>query len=265
MRLPALWNDFLDTTPRQWGRRILALTGTVALPSLGHTAIAVSVGLHLFALHLLNQQENLPGMASDGSTVFEVEIRPSQPESEIEMAPVYDDSSGIFIKAQTPRSPAERRLDKYRRFHIAKDRFFKQPAGAPRREPYTMASLSPRHFNVIEHLQSSDQRDLPAPSATLKKDELNQHLLRYQPRFQSCYENALLRDESLNGKVHFELKTDPQGTITKSSVHFDGVGLAGIRQELQNCLKTVIGEVHFPKNLLGASSRTVQFQAVLSL
>jgi hypothetical protein len=97
------------------------------------------------------------------------------------------------------------------------------------------------------------------------KDEMIQYLAQYQRQFQTCYDTALLKDESLKGKVQFLLSTGSQGQVTESEVHFQGAGLAETRAQLEQCLQRLTQRIRFPSSLKTAADRSIQFQAVLTL
>jgi hypothetical protein len=244
---------------------------------MGNRWVMTSIALHAAFYAAVVAPGGLAETLGKADASYEIEFRPvvhSAQDDEVEAA--FDDSSDIVMRVppkpkKKPETLAEKLMKKYKRVYvggIAADE--KQQEELNKNPQWRMAKPSYRADSQIgkvdlsKHLETAaeaEKNQIPG----LSKDLLNQHLAQYQGRFQSCYESALLKDESLNGKVHFELKTGATGGVSASKVTFEGVGLPSTRNELQGCLKTVIRDIQFPRNLAAAYNRTLQFQAVLSL
>jgi hypothetical protein len=282
-----MWNTFLDTTPRQWGLRISQCTAL---------ALAAVIPTQLFSMNFRSPSGRwvmasvaihaavwfsivAPGGIADALTEdagYEIEFLPVQRTAGQEVDAVFDETSDVVMRV--PPQPkkkkpteAERLLSKYKKLYVGGVANVEQEHADPKKPDWRAAKSTYRaqaqagKIDLSKHLDAAAQLDAKNQIPGLSKDQLNQHLAQYQGKFQSCYESALLKDESLNGKVRFELKTGPTGNIADARVTFEGTGLPATRSELQSCLQARIREIHFPKTLAAAYNRTVHFQAVLSL
>ncbi len=279
MSLTNIWNTFLDTTPRQWGRNFAGLFRMPEInlrPLLGNRWILASVGLHAAVFVAVVAPGGLAETLGKADASYEIEFRPVVQSAQDEVEAAFDENSEIVMRVppkpkKKPETLAEKLLKKYKKIYVGgiaatdkqQEELNKNPQWRQAKPSYR-ASTQIGKVDLSKHLDSmasSEKDQIPG----LSKDMLNQHLAQYQGKFQSCYESALLKDESLNGKVRFELKTGASGGIAASKVGFEGVGLPSTRTELQSCLQTVIRQIQFPRNLAAAYNRTLQFQAVLSL
>ena len=80
-------------------------------------------------------------------------------------------------------------------------------------------------------------------------------------QFQECYEKALLRDESLSGKVTFLLKLN-RNKVKKTGLELKGKGNTKSRRALTRCLFQASKSLSFPKNTQKVS---VKFNLIFGL
>lgn len=270
--ISSIWNTILDTTPRQWIRFIAAMNPSsllkVSYRSVANGWVIASIAIHIFIFVSVAAPGGLAETLNKADG-YEIEFIPVARPAGDEVEAIYDEESEIVVRK---KSLAEKLLNKYQKVYVGgvtnveEDKILDQkPEWRKVKPSYRAQAAQTGKIDMSKHLDAAAQLDTKNQIPGLSKDQLNQHLAQYQGRFQSCYESALLKDESLNGKVRFELKTGPTGNVTNARVTFDGVGLPTTRSELQTCLQTHIRMIRFPSTLSAAFNRTVQFQAVLSL
>lgn len=80
-------------------------------------------------------------------------------------------------------------------------------------------------------------------------------------QFQECYERALLRDESLSGKVNFLLKLN-SSQVQKAGLDLQGKGSPASRRELTRCLFQESKKLVFSSN---KSNVSIKFNLIFGL
>ncbi len=239
------FNTFLDTTPRQWLQKI----PTARLPFATLASVIVHVAAFL-GLVLAPQSKILAALENSESPTLEtVEVEMSA-SSDVE--PVYDGSSDIVmpVEKKKPKTEAQKLFDKYRILNV---RAIAKSKSQPISQRTSLQRVIPQNIPLEKMDKSND------------KDQVTQYLGRYQHQFQTCYDSALLKDSSLNGRVRFSLKVSKVGAIAESVVRFDGVGQNAIRHNLESCLQVATHQIQFPATMTDAFNREIHFQAVLSL
>jgi len=206
--------------------------------------------------------------------VYEVTLKTMDPSGSTEVQPVFDENSDIVMnipkerkKKKDQQSLAERLLKKYSKVKVPSS----QTLSAPE-EPSSLwkSRIRPKvaHGSLgdqLKNLPDKKEPDLKMNNQGFSKDKMSQHLATYQKQFQRCYESALLKDSSLNGKIQFDLLTAKSGDISKSQIDFEGVGRPSTRADLIGCLRTVVRKIQFPQTLASTFGKNIRFQAVLSL
>lgn len=286
--ISSLWNTFLDTTPRQWGHKIqigaanlMSAMNPLHILKLDYRSYANGWVIASIAIHItIYVAVVAPGglaVTLNKADGYEIEFIPVARPAGDDVEAIYDEESEIVVRVpkkvkKKEKSLAEKLLSKYQKVYVGgvanveeEKNLDQKPDWRKAKPSYRVQTAQAGKIDMSKHLDAAAQLDAKNQIPGLSKDQLTQHLAQYQGRFQSCYEAALLKDESLNGKVRFELKTGPTGNVTNAQVTFDGVGLPTTRSELQTCLQVHIREIRFPSTLSAAFNRTVQFQAVLSL
>lgn len=267
--LSKMWNTFLDTTPRQWGRaaaRVFIPQRRLLTWSAGTLTLGISLLVHAAILAAV-AFGGRARMHSAADAYVEVELRGATA-APAAVDPAFDDNSDIVIPAPKPRKKtaaellAEQMMKRYQGVRIGG---LNQVAAATQ-APASQAVVDPKPVekNLNDTLLHAEEQKPKLKTPGLAKD-LSQHLARYQNQFQGCYDRALLSDESLNGRIQFEMQIGSAGGIAADQVLFQGVGLPATKTQVQNCLQTVLHGIRFPPTLAQFYGRTIKFQAVLSL
>jgi hypothetical protein len=100
---------------------------------------------------------------------------------------------------------------------------------------------------------------LEMPKSKLAQDDLPEVMRRLSqkgPAFRTCYEQALLIDSNLKGKVDFILSLGNGGTVQRVSITFSGQGDGGAQSRLRGCFEHVSRQIHFPASFAGEQLKT---------
>lgn len=277
--LSRIWNTFLDTTPRQWVHYFSEYfqTPRISFERGGTYSLLFSAFTHVLAFYMIFFYIEPVPKSEPSKEIYEVALLEMARSGTKDVEPVYDENSDIYLPAEKkkkkkPLTLAQRLLQKYRHSELPslnskeKNEGEQKPKwrSAARKENSKVREMVRKDLISQLSLDQLNSKEDKKDFGSLK-DELNQHLALYQKSLQSCYEASLLKDESLNGKVSFELRTGKEGEVVKGDVSFNGVGRPETRESLENCLMRVVRQIRFPAQMTAAMSRTIQFQAVLSL
>lgn len=280
MTLTKLLNVFLDTTPRQWlifwaeafqidwknpGAQaknfVLSFRGVK-----GH-AFGISIILHAMVLvcAILPQGQ----IAELFRTTAEQEIKlqdktdPSQISSEdfIEISGVY------YLNGTEKKRPLQSSLSKL-------SGLLKQLKGPSAAWATAGAKESTTKTPAIQKLlvpsKSPQWQDIARPQEIEKTDsrsleeDLSRRITQQDGQFQNCYEGALLKDPSMNGRIEFLVKIGSSQRVDGVDVDFAGVGLPESRRHLQTCLQNVAAKIRFD-DLVGQkiAGKKLKFYVVL--
>jgi hypothetical protein len=95
------------------------------------------------------------------------------------------------------------------------------------------------------------------------EEELTKQIAKYDTQFQGCYEKALLKDSSMNGKIEFLMKVGGQNNISESQVRFEGVGMHAGKSQLEACLHEVAGKIRLADNSRELVGKKIKFYVML--
>lgn len=128
------------------------------------------------------------------------------------------------------------------------------------------ASIQKTNDKKVDWAQKSEETKknvkVSSEASSLEKN-LSRSIAKHNPQFQNCYENALLKDPTISGKIAFDLTIGTQGKIANTKLNFDGQGASSSLQTLEDCLKTVTNRIQLPSSSQDLIGKQIQFYVML--
>ena len=126
----------------------------------------------------------------------------------------------------------------------------------------TKREITPLKVQLWDHMKMfKTDKTKKTVAANQENTEIMKVIDQHSFQFQECYEEALLLDEKLSGKVIFLLKLN-RSKVKKSGMELEGQGNSNSRRKLTRCLFKESKKLVFLKNRKNIS---VKFNLIFGL
>lgn len=131
--------------------------------------------------------------------------------------------------------------------------------------PNASASISsvPSKDSSFSWKQAVENTESKKDTSRETEDKLTQQIAKYETQFQGCYEKALLKDSSMNGKIEFLIQIGNQNNVAKSNVRFEGVGIPTGKLQLEGCLQNIVSKIRLSDDGQDLNGKKIKFYAML--
>ncbi len=253
---------FLDTTPRQWyhifKQMVFALiprksTAFSTMASVGIHCLLIMIPL-FFQLPPPQSKEALNLGSATIVEVIEVENKESFDPNEVYYRPRKEDEKESkktkSIAELIKKLANEKTLDKTVRVRKVSPNELNEMAQKIKNSNANAGDLPKfglSQWQQIEDIKNQDEKQ------AFQQKELISLIQGISPKYQVCFEKALLMDSDIAGNASFEIHLDTKGHVKESKIQFDGRGTKGGLGTMTDCLKTVTSGLEAKQELGNAS------------
>lgn len=239
-------NTFLDTTPREWFAWLRDIFSfDFHFKNVLMVALSLSVVLHMLPV-LWVWKESLKETRS-GEAVMTLRdlLKKEDPVKGSVVEEIPKELTGVFYvdgrKKKVPVSMTSKLSGLLRQLQTTGTAWASTPSTHAKKVAFVATPQF--HAQDWKELAKDNPKD-DVPTGKME-DFLSKEIAKYDSQFQSCYEGALLKDSSMNGKIEFMILMGAAQRVDSAQVRFDGVGMPDSKQQLEGCLRGVAGKIHF--------------------
>jgi hypothetical protein len=275
-----LISTFLDTTPRQWlifwaetfhfdykNPKQQLKNIVYSFYGIQGTALLGSFALHLLLFAYSVQSQKLSEDKLNSSTSEEITLQDQKTlaaliaqQEMIEITGVYyidgKEKTKIIPKGNAILSDLLKKLKSGKNNWALSNKIVIPNAAAS----VLSNNAKNSNFSWQQAVETTEQKK-DSPHAI--EDKLTKQIAQYEPKFQGCYEKALLKDSSMNGKIEFLMQIGQNNNIANSHVRFEGVGLPAGKSQLEDCLQNVVSKIVITNDGQDLNGKKIKFYAML--